>query len=263
MSIEKEVILEFENVSIGFDKNKNIVENFSTKIYEGDFISIIGQNGSGKSTILKSIFGLSILNEGWIYYKEKNIKSIKSKELAKKISYVPQITSFPSDVTLFEFVMMGRFPYGNLLTSDKQKDEQIVLESIKNVNLEGLENEYINNLSGGQQQRALIALTLAQDTDTIILDEPTNHLDIKMQLEIMTILKKLNKEHNKTIIIVIHDINHALKFSNKIIIMKNGKTIIQGKTSEIINKDIIKQSFDVSAVIDESQGKKIIVDYTL
>ena len=263
MNEQKDVVLEFDDVSIGFDKKKNIVENFSTKIYKGDFISIIGQNGSGKSTILKSIFGLSILNSGWIYFKEKNIKSIKSKELAKKIAYVPQITNFPTDVTLFEFVMMGRFPYGNVLTSDKQKDEQIVLESIRSVNLEGLENEYINNLSGGQQQRALIALTLAQDTDTIILDEPTNHLDIKMQLEIMTILKKLNNNHNKTIIIVIHDINHALKFSNKIIIMKNGRIIIQGETSKVINEDIIKKSFDVNAVVDENDGKKIIVDYTL
>lgn len=261
MTETKETIIQFNDVSVGYTKKSNIVNNFSSEIKKGDFVSIIGPNGSGKSTILKSIFKLVDINSGEIIYEGKNISEYKSKDLAKKISFVPQITNFPSDVTLYEFVMMGRFPHGNIFTSDKEKDKQVVLNSIKSVGLNGLENEYINNLSGGQQQRSLIALVLAQDTDVIILDEPTNHLDIRMQLEIMNILHELNHETGKTIIVVVHDINHGLKFSDKVIVMKNGYKVTEGKTNDIITENLIKEVFNVTPEIIMSGNKKIICDY--
>lgn len=261
MSEYKDTIIEFKNVSVGYSKKSNIVNNFSTKIKRGDFVSIIGPNGSGKSTILKSIFKLVDVNSGEITYEDKNVSEYKSKELARKISFVPQITNFPSDVTLYEFVMMGRFPHGNIFTSNKEKDKKIVLDAIKSVGLSGLENDYVNNLSGGQQQRSLIALVLAQDTETIILDEPTNHLDIRMQLEIMNILHELNHTTGKTIIVVVHDINHGLKFSDNVIVMKEGNKIIEGKTNDIIVESLIKDVFNVNPEIIMSGNKKIICDY--
>lgn len=256
-------IIEFDDVSVGYNKKNCIVKNFSTQILMGDFVSIIGPNGSGKSTILKALFNLVTINSGSIKLNNKNIKSYKKKELAKNISFVPQITNFPSDVTVYEFVMMGRYPYGNAINSDKINDKKIVLESIEKVGLSGFEHHYINNLSGGQQQRALIALSLAQDTEIIVLDEPTNHLDIKMQLEVMKILEQLNKQSLKTIIMVVHDINHGLKFSNKVIVMKNGFKVSEGKICETINNNLIKQVFDVNSELTTSINKTIIKDYWL
>ncbi len=268
-------ILEFKNVSVGYDKKNNIVNDFSTNIEKGSFVSILGQNGSGKSTILKSIFGLADVNQGEIIYdgirvnklfksekdSKKEIKVYKKKELAQKVAFVPQIASFPTDITVKEFVEMGRFPYGSLFTRNKTLDDEIVIQSLKDVDLLEYKDHYICELSGGQQQRALIALALSQETETIVLDEPTNHLDIKMQLEIMYKLHELNHKTNKTIIVVVHDINHGLRFSDKVIIMKDGKKLIEGKTNDIINEKNIEQAFGVKPKLMNSDGQKLIYDY--
>ncbi|WP_412032335.1 ATP-binding cassette domain-containing protein [Malacoplasma muris] len=185
-----------------------------------------------------------------------------SKEYAKYVSFVPQITNFPHEVTVEEFVKMGRYPYNKILSIfDNELDKKIINNALENVNLLDLKDKYIDDLSGGQKQRAIIALALAQDTDTILLDEPTNHLDIKHQLEIIHLLHDLNHKLNKTIILVIHDINHGMKFSDKIAIMNHGKIVSYGPTNKIINKKIIKDVFGVDAKVELSQNKKIITDY--
>ncbi len=185
-----------------------------------------------------------------------------SKEYAKYVSFVPQITNFPHEVTVEEFVKMGRYPYNKILSIfDNEHDKRIINNALENVNLLDLKDKYIDDLSGGQKQRAIIALALAQDTDTILLDEPTNHLDIKHQLEIIHLLHDLNHKLNKTIILVIHDINHGMKFSDKIAIMNQGKIVSYGPTNKIINKKIIKDVFGVDAKVELSQNKKIITDY--
>ncbi len=252
---------EFKNVSLGYSKKINIVKNINLSINEGDFVSIIGPNGSGKSTLLFGIFSMIKLNSGEIFYNNKNIKEFSNKELAKKISFVPQMSSFPDDVTLWEFVSFGRHPYGNVFSSNKDEDKKIIKESIEKVDLTNFENNYISELSGGQKQRALIGLALAQDTETIILDEPTNHLDIKSQLEIIHLLHDLNHRFKKTIILVIHDINHGLKFADKVVIMKDGEIKLDGETNKIINEEAIESIFGVTPLITKSHNKKIIYDY--
>lgn len=184
-----------------------------------------------------------------------------SKEFSRHVSFIPQITNFPSDITVYEFVKMGRYPYSKMLISNKKIDDQKIIDALKSVNLYDLKDKYLENLSGGQKQRAVIALALAQDTKTILLDEPTNHLDIKHQLEIIHLLHDLNHNLKKTIILVIHDINHGMKFSDKIIIMNNGQIIDYGPTNKIVNKKIIKEVFGVDAKVELSQNKKIITDY--
>lgn len=261
MENNKKCLIKFQETSIGYGHKKIIVKNFSTKIYEKDFVSIIGPNGCGKTTILKSLFNLSDLISGKIKINNKEIKEYSKKEISKLISFVPQISYFPSDVTVYEFVLMGRFPYGNVFSADMENDKKITLKAIKDVGLEGLEYEYIHNLSGGQQQRALIALSLAQNTEIIILDEPTNHLDIKMQLEIMNILSELNKNLNKTIIMVNHDINQSLKFAKKVIVMKFGNKVTEGACEEVINNKLIKSVFEVNSEIENKNNKKIIKDF--
>lgn len=185
-----------------------------------------------------------------------------AKEYSKHVSFVPQITNFPSEITVEEFVMMGRYPHNKVLNFvSKEEDIQKVHQALDNVNLLEMKDKYIDDLSGGQKQRAIIALALAQDTETILLDEPTNHLDIRHQLEIIHLLHDLNHKLKKTIILVIHDINHGMKFSDKIVIMNHGQAIEYGPTNNVINKEIIKDVFGVDANVALSQNKKIITDY--
>ncbi len=251
----------FKNVCLGYTKDINIVKDASFSIKKGDFVSIIGVNGSGKSTLLFALFSMVNQNSGEIFYDGLNLKSFSKKDISKKIAFVPQLSTFPEDVTLWEFVQLGRHPYNSLFFSNKKDDEEKIRSALDRVGLSNLENKYIDELSGGQRQKALIALAIAQDTETIVLDEPTNHLDIKAQLEIMHLLHDLNHKMNKTIIIVIHDINHGLKFSDKVIIMKDGKVALDGKTNDIITKKSIEDIFGVTPKIIKSHSKKIIYDY--
>ncbi|MGL4617032.1 MAG: ABC transporter ATP-binding protein [Mycoplasmoidaceae bacterium] len=251
----------FKNVSLGYTKDHDIIKDVSFSIKQGDFVSIIGVNGSGKSTLLFALFSMVNQNSGEIFYDGVNLKTLSRKHISKKIAFVPQLSTFPEDVTLWEFVQLGRHPYNSLFFSSKKEDDIKIKYALESVGLHHLKDNYIDKLSGGQRQRALIALTIAQDTETIVLDEPTNHLDIKAQLEIMHLLHDLNHKLNKTIIIVIHDINHGLKFSDKVIIMKDGKLAIQGKTNNIITKKSIEEIFGVTPKIIKSHNKKIIYDY--
>lgn len=251
----------FKNVCLGYTKDINVVDDASFSIKKGDFVSIIGVNGSGKSTLLFAFFSMVNQNSGEIFYDGLDLKSFSKKDISKKIAFVPQLSTFPEDVTLWEFVQLGRHPYNSLFFSNKKDDEVKIRYALDSVGLSNLENKDIDELSGGQKQRALIALAIAQDTETIVLDEPTNHLDIKAQLEIMHLLHDLNHKMNKTIIIVIHDINHGLKFSDKVIVMKDGKVALDGKTNDIITEKSIEEIFGVIPKIIKSHNKKIIYDY--
>ena len=251
----------FKNVCLGYTRDINVVDDASFSIKKGDFVSIIGVNGSGKSTLLFAFFSMVNQNSGEIFYDGLDLKSFSKKDISKKIAFVPQLSTFPEDVTLWEFVQLGRHPYNSLFFSNKKDDEIKIRYALDSVGLSNLENKDIDELSGGQKQRALIALAIAQDTETIVLDEPTNHLDIKAQLEIMHLLHDLNHKMNKTIIIVIHDINHGLKFSDKVIVMKDGKVALDGKTNDIITEKSIEEIFGVIPKIIKSHNKKIIYDY--
>ncbi|MGL4647575.1 MAG: ABC transporter ATP-binding protein [Mycoplasmoidaceae bacterium] len=253
--------IEFKNVSLGYNDKTNIVKNVNLTIEAGEFVSIIGPNGSGKSTLLFSIFSMVKLNQGTVFYDGKNLKEYSKKELAKKISFVPQISTFADDITVWEFVLFGRHPYTSVFFSDKKEDEIKVTDALEKVGLLEFKDHNVAELSGGQKQRALIALALAQDTEVIVLDEPTNHLDIKAQLQIIHLLHELNHKLKKTIILVIHDINHGLKFADKVVIMKDGEVKLIGKTNDIVNEQSIEEIFGVIPKIVKSDDKKIIYDY--
>ncbi|HEY8363717.1 MAG TPA: ABC transporter ATP-binding protein [Tissierellaceae bacterium] len=244
--------VEVENLQFGYYKEK-IIDNISFKIDEGKFVSLIGPNGSGKSTILKLLNHLYYPWEGRILIDNQDINSFKKKELARKVSFVPQNTLIDFDFTVEDIVLMGRYPYKKRFEKYNEKDYEVVYEALKSTNTFGIKDKYITEISGGERQRVIIAKALAQETPIILLDEPTSHLDLNHQIEILNLLKKLNREKKTTIIIAIHDINLALRYSDEIIIINSGKIIDNGKPEKVITEENIEKVYNIKVAIEKNK----------
>lgn len=256
-------LFKFEKVNLGYDSKNIIFANFSFEIKNNVFLSVIGPNGCGKTTFLKSLVKILNPQKGNIFYHGKLIKNIKSKQYSQNVAYVPQLSEFPTGVKVKEFVRIGRFPHNKISKNLKsfnyylKMEDEIIDDSMKKASIFEYKDKYLEDLSGGLKQRVLIALALAQRTDTIILDEPTNHLDIAAEIKIMKILADLKNIHGKNIILVIHNLNSAIQNSDKLLILKKGEIVSYGDPMEIINEKVIKKVFDVNSriEIDKETGK--------
>ena len=244
--------LEVENLEFGY-RDDLVVRNISFNIKAGSFVSIIGPNGSGKSTLLKTLNNIYNPNSGSILLYHKNLLSYRKREIAKKIALVPQDTVIDYDFTVEDVVMMGRHPYKKRFERENEIDYKIVNESLELTNTLNLKDRVINQISGGERQRAIIAKALAQKPDIILLDEPTSNLDINHQMDILNLLKKLNKENGLTVILVIHDINLACRYSHEIILLNKGKILGMGTPEEVITVENIENVYDMKVVIEKNK----------
>lgn len=237
--------------------SKKVVNDVSLEIAKGKITSLIGPNGAGKSTVLSMVTRLLDRDNGDVLLEGENIFTQPDNVLAKKISILKQSNHLDLKITVRELVNFGRYPYtkGRL----KKKDHKIVDEAIAYMELEEFEDRHIDALSGGQRQRAYIAMTIAQDTEYIFLDEPLNNLDMKHSVQIMQILRRLVRERNKTIIIVIHDINFASCYSDNIVALKNGEIVVSGTKNEVIRKDILEDIYEMDINIECIMGHQICV----
>lgn len=245
--------------------NKTVIEDLSINIPEGKITTIIGPNGCGKSTLLKAIGRIIGVEKGSIYLDCKDIHKLSTKELAKRLSILPQSPTAPEGMTVEELVSYGRFPYQRGLGRLAKEDEGIINWAIAATNLTGLNDRNVESLSGGQRQRVWIAMALAQQTSTILLDEPTTYLDMAYQLEVLELLGELNKYHGCTIIMVLHDINLAAKFADYLIALKDGKIVSAGCPKEVMTKEVLRNVYNIDAniVVDESSGHPICISYQL
>ena len=239
--------------------SKNVVDKVSIQIQKGKITSFIGPNGAGKSTVLSMISRLIERDSGEVIIEGNDIGSMKSNDLARKISILKQANHINVRLTVRELVSFGRFPYsqGRLTNEDWEK----VDEAISYMELGEFENKYLDQLSGGQRQRAYIAMVIAQDTEYILLDEPLNNLDMKHSVQIMKILRRLVDELNKTIVIVIHDINFASCYSDHIVALKDGKVIKEGPAQDIISSEVLHAIYDMDIAIQDINEQKICVYY--
>lgn len=237
--------------------DKKVVDNVSVKIAKGKITSFIGPNGAGKSTLLSMISRLIENDEGEIYIDNENIKKCKSNALAKKLSILKQTNHINLKLTIRELVSFGRFPYSKGRLTEE--DWKHVDEAIRYMGLEDIQNKYLDELSGGQKQRAFIAMVIAQDTEYILLDEPLNNLDMKHSVQIMKTLRRLVDELGKTVIIVIHDINFASVYSDYIVALKDGKIVKQGPTEEMIDREVLREIYDMDMEIKDFNCNKICV----
>ncbi|MGK7378974.1 iron ABC transporter ATP-binding protein [Planococcus sp. 1R117A] len=236
---------------------KQVVENVSIDIQRGQITSFIGPNGAGKSTLLSMVSRLLDADTGEVLIDRTNTKKLKSNEFSKRVSILKQSNYMNVRLTIRELVSFGRFPYSKGRLNDE--DEKMVDQAIGYMDLKELEDSYLDELSGGQRQRAFIAMVIAQDTDYVLLDEPLNNLDMKHSVQIMKILRRLVDELGKTVVIVLHDINFASVYSDRIVALKNGRVVKDGTTEEIIQSDALKEIYDMDIPIQQMNNCRICV----
>lgn len=242
-------MLRGENISFSYIKEKAFIENLNINIPKGKVTTILGPNGSGKSTLLSILSTFNKPSKGDVYIEDKNLKKLKTREIARLIATVHQHNESPADLDVETLVSYGRVPHNKHGKIDKDENEKIIDWAISSTNLEEIRENKVMSLSGGQRQRAFIAMALAQKTEVLLLDEPTTYLDIYHQIEILELVKKLNEEYNMTIVMVLHDINQAIKYSDNIVIMKDGRIIEEGSPQDVINEKTIKTVYNVEGVI--------------
>lgn len=245
--------------------NKKIIEHLSVDIPEGKITSLIGPNGSGKSTLLKSFARILPVTNGKIIVNEREVTTYHSKELARKLALLAQTSDSPSGMSVEEVVSYGRYPYQKLFSAMDEKDLQAIEWALEATNLVPLRSRDVASLSGGQAQRVWIAMALAQEADILILDEPTTFLDPAHQLEILELLKEINRVKRTTILMSIHDLNHASRFSDYLIGMKQGELVVEGTPKEVITKSWMQEIFEIDAqIIDLPEtNKPVLLTYDL
>ena len=250
-------MIKLENISFSYNKKKEFIQDLSLEFKSGEITTILGPNGSGKSTLLHMMSTYLKPKSGKIYLGDKDLGKLKQKEIAKYISCVYQENEAPDDITVRDLVSFGRNIYSNVKKEDKEENKRMIDFALKATGIEEIQDKKVVNLSGGQKQRAFIAMSLAQNTEVLLLDEPTTYLDIYHQIEILEVVKSLNEKYNITIVMVLHDLNQAINYSHNIVIMKNGNLIKQGKATEVLNDQTIKDVYNVSGYIHKEDNEEI------
>lgn len=226
-------------------EGKEILHSLSVQFQQGKITSIIGPNGSGKSTLLKTVTRSLSPSQGTILINGSDLRTMKAKQLAKQVAVLYQSSKAPNDVTVKDLVQYGRFPYQTWWRSNTEEDLVIVEWALQETGLEQLADRPVITLSGGEQQRAWIAMALAQQPQILLLDEPTTYLDIAHQLEVLELVKQLNSEKKLTVIMVLHDFNHAAKYSDSIVVLNQGNIAASGSPSEVLTAAMFRQVFKV------------------
>lgn len=256
-------MIKAKDLYFSYDKDKSFITKLNVEIEKGKITTILGPNGSGKSTLLSIFAGLNKPTSGDISINGKSIKSLKQKELAREIATVHQQNTVPSDITVRELVAYGRIPHKKYFQGNTEIDDEIIEWAIKRTGLENLKDKAVMGMSGGEKQRAFIAMALAQKSEILFLDEPTTYLDIYHQVEILELVKELNEEGKLTVVMVLHDINQAIKYSDNVIVMKSGKIISSGIANEVINMNLLNNVYKIGGFISEVEKETVFVPLKL
>ncbi|OJF17189.1 MAG: iron-dicitrate transporter ATP-binding subunit [Bacillaceae bacterium G1] len=256
--------LQTQQLYIGYGDTL-IVKNLNLRIPTGKITALVGANGSGKSTILKTMARIMKPKAGAVLLDGKAIHSQSTKEVAKQLAILPQNPTAPEGLTVFELVGYGRFPHQKGFGSLTGEDREIIRWAIQVTGLEPFADQPVDQLSGGQRQRAWIAMALAQQTDILFLDEPTTYLDMAHQLEILQLLQHLNEAEKRTIVMVVHDLNHATRYAHHMVAIKAGTVVSEGSPQEVVTQDMLREVFGIEADIltDPRTGVPLCIPYGL
>jgi iron complex transport system ATP-binding protein len=245
--------MDIKEVTFSYDKKNDHLKSVSGSIEIGKITTIIGTNGCGKSTLLGIMSNNHKPRSGNVILDGKFINTYKPKELARKLAVVHQHNDAPSDMTVEKLVGFGRLPHKSMFSPHSEEDTQAVEQALSHTNLQSKRSLTIDQLSGGERQRVWIAMSLAQSTPFLFLDEPTTYLDIYYQFELLNLIKSLNAEYGLTIVMVLHDINQAIRYSDSIIVMQGGEIVMKGPPSEVITEAMIKQIYGVDVIVRQDQ----------
>ena len=245
--------LELDRLSFSIGE-QNIVSDMSLSFSPGQFYGIIGPNGSGKTSFLRLLLRLYKPKDGRILLQGTDISGIKDRDRARLLSFVPQMFHADFSFTVRELVKMGRYAYSDRWNGFSKEDEDIVDHALSQTNLQDFRDREVDTLSGGELQRVIIARALAQDTPYILLDEPLSHLDLSKQLEILRLLSKICQDQGKTVICVMHDLNLALRFSDQVVMLREGRIFAHGSPKDVLSKENILEVFEVESTCLEHDG---------
>lgn len=246
-------ILSCESLYAGYN-GKTVLKGIGLSFDKGSMVSVIGPNGSGKSTLLKCLGRLLKPTGGIVSLEGKSITFLDNAEIARNIGILPQSPSAPEDVPVHCLAAYGRNPHKKLMSSFTKEDREIVSWAIDAAGLTEKRHMPIGRLSGGERQRAWIAMALAQQPKILLLDEPTTYLDIHHQFEVLELLEKLNKSCGLTVIMVLHDLNLASRFSGRIVALKDGVTVLDGASEDVVTEKNLFDIFRVKSRIINSEG---------
>ena len=242
-------MIHIEKLSVAYDK-KQILKNINLHMRTCEITGIIGPNGSGKTTLLRAITKILKPKSGRIKINQIDIVDMSSLNLAKMIAVVSQYSSNAFDMSVEDYVLLGRIPYrSNFQFIDSYTDQHIARDSLALAGMDGFQNRSLDSLSAGERQLVLIARALTQQTKILLLDEPTSHLDIFHQIKILNLIKKLNRNYKMTFIIVMHDLNLASQYCDRLILLNHGQVIKQGLPEEVLNEKLIEQVYKTKVII--------------
>ncbi|MEH3130428.1 MAG: ABC transporter ATP-binding protein [Mycolicibacterium neoaurum] len=252
--------LRAQDLTLGYSDTP-IVSGLNAEITEGAITAIVGPNACGKSTLLRGLARLLRPAGGQVLLDGADISSLRTKDVARKLGLLPQSSIAPEGITVADLVARGRFPHQRVLRQFTRDDEVAVAEAMEATGVTALSGRAVDELSGGQRQRVWVAMVLAQQTPLILLDEPTTFLDIAHQIELLDLFAELNDTQGRTIVAVLHDLNHACRFADQIIAMKAGRIVAQGEPARVITADLVEDVYGMKCQIidDPETGTPLVV----
>jgi iron complex transport system ATP-binding protein len=242
-------VLQAKGLSLGYGNGTHIFRELNLLIPDRKITVLIGKNGCGKSTLLRSLARLMKPSGGSVLLDGRDIYSHSTKEVAKRLSILPQGPTAPEGLTVLQLVKQGRYPHQSWLKQWSAEDEKAVKEALQATGMLEHADKQVDSLSGGQRQRAWIAMTLAQETETILLDEPTTFLDMTHQIEVLDLLAELNEREHRSIVMVLHDINLACRYAHHIVAVANGAVHAQGDPKEVVTEELIRSVFGMECLM--------------
>lgn len=242
--------LRAEDITMGYDRHI-VGEHVDIAIPDGAFTVIIGPNACGKSTLLRSVARLQKPDAGIVLLDGKDIYRMRAKQVATRLGLLPQSAVAPAGITIFDLVRRGRYPRQSMLTRWSEEDERSVRRALEQTGLAELADRPLDELSGGQRQRAWAAMTLAQESPILLLDEPTTFLDIAHQISLLDLFAGMNRDEGRTVVAVLHDINHAARYADHLVVMSAGKIVAQGPPAQVLTTELLAEVFKIDAAIIE------------
>lgn len=233
-----------ENLSAGYDDG-NVVNGVTLSVRPGTITALVGPNGCGKSTLLKAFARILVPRSGRVVLEGRPIGNYTTRDVAKKMALLPQGPVAPEGLTVSELVAQGRFPHQTLFRQWSPGDNAAVERAMALTDLRDLAERPVHGLSGGQRQRCWLAMVLAQDTPLLLLDEPTTFLDLKVQVDLMALLSRIVREEGRTMLLVLHELNLATAFADRIVMMRTGRIVAEGTGAEVIRPDELQSVFDL------------------